>query len=80
MNRYVHFFSRICPSNGVLICYELGIRTSAVIMVEDIKAACDGGPVYHEALADELHARFCGRQVMRANHHGVWIETLRGFS
>lgn len=32
---------------------------------------------FHEQIADELHRRFGGRQVLQAHHHGVDIQTIR---
>lgn len=78
MNRYRHAFLRTCPSNGRSIRYSLLVETTDTVMVEDLVSACAGEAIYHEALADELHGRFGGRQIMRAHHHGVWIETQRG--
>jgi hypothetical protein len=78
MNIYCHDFISACPNNGKPIFYELEIRTHAVIMVEEIIAACAVPKIYHEALADKLTAQFGGMQLLRAFHHGVRIETVRG--
>lgn len=80
MNRYRHTFTVSCPNNGAMIRYHLAIETPAQIMVEKIVAACGVAEAYHEDLADKLYAKFGGRQVMRAYHHGVWVETERGAS
>lgn len=55
------------------------IETGDVLMVEDIVAFTDAiGSGFHEAIADEMHAQFGGRQVLTAFHHGVDILTVRG--
>jgi len=79
MNTYRRTFSRTCPSNGIEVTYLLEMTTNLVIMVEDIlKATESGGVDFHEKLADRLWARFPGtRQVLKAFHHGVEIETIR---
>jgi proline dehydrogenase len=77
-NTYTYHFKAACPSNGERIDYTLAITTGATIMVEDIKAECDVDQTYHEDLADKLFAKFGGRQVMVATHHGVHIQTTRG--
>lgn len=79
MNVYSRQFVATCPNNGEAIIYNLRIETiGRVIQVEHIVTATamikQG---YHEQIADELHRRFGGRQVLRAHHHGVDIETIR---
>jgi len=79
-NRYMHRFVATCPNNGAMIVYDLVIETAdKMIQVEHITTATalikQG---YHEQIADELHRRFGGRQTLRAHHHGVDIETVRG--
>jgi hypothetical protein len=79
MNRYTTEFFSFCPTNNVRIKYSLLIETNQTIMVEDIineVTLHDRG--YHEAIADQLHRTFGGRQVVIADHHGVRIETVRG--
>ena len=77
MNRYNYQFAAICPSDGETIIYHLTIKTSDLIKAEDIVAACKVGTVYHETIADELAAKFGGRQKLRATHQGVHITTTR---
>lgn len=77
MNRYDHQFAALCPSDGETIAYHLTIKTDNLIKAEDIVAACKVGTVYHETIADELVARFGGRQKLRATHQGVHITTTR---
>jgi len=49
-------------------------------MVEEIVAQCASiGSKFHEEIADHLYRVFGGSQVIKALHHGVWIETQRGF-
>lgn len=80
MNRYSRIFVAACPNNGEQIIYTLIIEVEAdqMLQVEHIVTATaliKRG--YHEQIADELHRRFGGRQVLRAHHHGVDIETIR---
>jgi hypothetical protein len=79
MNIYTRQFVAMCPNNNESIIYNLRIETlDRMIHVEHIVTATalikQG---YHEQIADELHRRFGGRQVLRAHHHGVDIETIR---
>lgn len=79
MNRYDHTFSALCPSDGATVIYHLCLKTEAVVMAENITTACQfSTPKYHEALADELHAKFGGKQKISALHQGVHITTTRG--
>lgn len=79
-NIYRHQFVSRCPNNGMPIFYALEIETDEVIHVEHIvTAAALHSSAYHEAIADDLHSRFAGRQILKAHHHGVDIETRRGF-
>lgn len=78
MNRYRHRFTCTCPNNGVRVEYVLEVETAGMIMVEAIVEACRVEKAFHEDLADQLHAKLGGRQVLRAHHHGVDIETVRG--
>lgn len=79
MNAYTRQFVAACPNNNQSIIYSLRIEVvGRMIQVEHIVTATallkQG---YHEQIADELHRRFGGRQVLRAHHHGVDIETIR---
>jgi hypothetical protein len=78
MNRYTYDFVVECPNNGIKVSYQLMVETYGKIFVEDIIAACAVEKAFHEDLADLLHKRFGGKQVIQAYHHGVWIETRRG--
>lgn len=78
MNIYTHHFVAECPNNGAKIGYRLRIETHDRILVEQIIERCAIGVAFHEDLAEALHDWFGGRQTMRAFHHGVWIETVRG--
>jgi hypothetical protein len=80
MNVYSRQFVAACPNNSEPIIYSLRIETDdRMIPVEHIVTATalikQG---FHEQIADELHRRFGGRQVLCAHHHGVDIETTRG--
>lgn len=78
-NRYSHQFVASCPNNGAMIIYSLVIETQGrMIQVEHIVTATSLiKQGYHEQIADELHRRFGGRQILKAHHHGVDIETVR---
>lgn len=81
MNTYSIEFYAKCPSNGVRIKYALTIQTTHLIMVEDIVEFIEDNtakPVYQEALAEAIASMFPGVHTMRAHHHGVDIETVRG--
>ena len=77
MNEYRYKFTMECPSDGALIDYTLLIIGTAMVMAEDLVAACKDRD-YQEPMADRLHARFGGYQVITASHHGVHITTTRG--
>lgn len=83
MNIYrVRFFAR-CPTQpAARIEYHLEIENppNNALLVEDIidcVTLLDRG--MHEEFADQLYREFGGRQVLKAHHHGVDIETRRGF-
>lgn len=80
MNTYTIKFMVKCPNNDAVIIYALAIESMATIMVEKISAAVDALPssAFHEAIADLLTVELPGRQTLRAHHHGVDIETVRG--
>lgn len=79
MNTYRYTFAAACPGNGEQIIYSLELQHKDMVRVEHIKTACalhrEG---FQEAVAADLHARFGGRLVLRAMHHGVEIETVLG--
>jgi hypothetical protein len=79
MNIYRRQFVAACPNNNESIIYNLAIEAgSRKIPVEHIVTATALIKVgFHEEIADELMRRFGGRQVLRAHHHGVDIETIR---
>lgn len=78
MNRYDYQFAATCPADGATIIYHLTIKTKAVVMAEDIVAACRfEAPVFHEALADTLFDKLGGKQKVRAVHQSVRITTVR---
>jgi hypothetical protein len=79
MNKYEYQFVAVCPENGAFVSYSLVIFHEQTILVEHIKTACALHRTgYHEAIADDLYARFGGSQIMKADHHGVLITSLRG--
>ena len=73
----------VCQSfaieNGEQLIYSLELQHKDMVRVEHIKTACalhrEG---FQEAVAAGLHARFGGRLLLRAKHHGVEIETVLG--
>ena len=79
MNRYSRTFVPVCPNDGQPIIYDLTIETHGrMIQVEHIVTATKMiKRGYHEQIADELHRLFGGRQVIRARHIDVDIETVR---
>lgn len=79
LNIYRITFAAKCPADGETIIYKLEIRTPEMIYVEHLKTATAlHGSGFHEAIADNLYARFGGAQVMAAVHQGVELVTLRG--
>lgn len=81
MNEYTTRFYCNCPNNGVRIEYTLCIQMRATLSVESILEGINidtDEPRYHEELADLLVERFGGHQTLKADHHGVHIETWRG--
>lgn len=81
MNIYRHQFIVSCPANSKPIIYALEIQSEKMIYAEKIIVACAmWQSEFHEKMADSLAFQFPNtRQVLRAHHHGVDIETQRGF-
>jgi hypothetical protein len=82
MNIYRFIFIVKCPVNGKPISYafELQKPDSEKVMVEDISAFAKAfNSEFHEQLADAFLEKFGGQQILKAHHHGVDIETHRGF-
>jgi hypothetical protein len=78
VNIYTQHFTAKCASNNRLVSYALTIESHVTIMVEDIQAECDKlQSGYHEQFADDLFARFGGRQTISAHRHGTDITTIR---
>jgi hypothetical protein len=78
MNIYRYQFVANCPTNDKPIIYSLSIETEEVIYAEHLMTACALiESDYHEDIADKLSERFKGVQTLKANHHGVDIETRR---
>lgn len=78
MNTYKTKFFAKCPVNAIRVEFDLTINTGEVIKVEDILAEVESIKTgFHEEIADRLHSRFGGSQIMSADHHGVFIETIR---
>ncbi|SAL47252.1 hypothetical protein AWB74_02117 [Caballeronia arvi] len=81
-NIYRHTFVSRCPNNGKQIIYTFELRKPAgvTVYVEHIvTAAALYDEAFHEQIADFFFKQFGGQQVLRAHHHGVDIETRRGF-
>ncbi|CAN7642646.1 hypothetical protein [Paraburkholderia terricola] len=80
MNIYRCRFVSACPNNNSPIIYDLTIESQTMVHVEHITTACAmHKSAFHEAIADDLFERFGGHQTLTAHHHGVDIETRRGF-
>lgn len=80
MNIYRYQFVSACPANDMPIVYSLVIEAEKKIYVEHIMTeAALHKRGYHEDIADAMHARLGCRQTLKAHHHGVDIETKRGF-
>lgn len=78
LNTYRTSFSAACPTNGVLITYDLTIKVETMIVVEALQEFLWGiKQGYHEDIADSLWLKFGGHQTMTAHHHGVEINTER---
>jgi hypothetical protein len=75
-NTYRFAFVARCPNDGQRIKYVCEIKTTEMILVENIRASF---PVegYHEDIADKMHAAFGGEQTIRAFHQNIEIETVR---
>lgn len=80
MNTYTIKFMVKCPNNDAVIIYALSIESKVTIMVEGIVEAVDALPRagFHEDIADLLTMALPGRQTLKAHHHGVDIQTVRG--
>lgn len=79
MNSYRYAFRVKCPNNDQRVAYDLSIESPTTIMVEKIMACCDEiKEGFHENIADLLLQKLGGKQTIRAHHHGVDIETVRG--
>ncbi len=80
MNIYRHQFVVQCPANSKPIIYDLEIQSERMIHVEKIVIACQmWQQEYHEKIADSLAYQFPEtRQTLKAHHHGVDVETVRG--
>lgn len=81
-NIYTYKFTAACPNNQQTISYTLELATKWVVMVEDIQDFCSQaaelGKPYHESIADFIHAKLGGVQIITAHHHGCDIRTVRG--
>lgn len=82
-NFYRTVFTANCPNNHQTVSYSLEIESDHVIMAEQILQETEASTKlprpYHENMADYLFTELGGRQIIKAFHHGVWIETRRGF-
>lgn len=75
-NIYRYRFSCTCPVDGDTVWYALEIESRGKILAEDIRRICDRPSAFHEDLANDL-AALGGNQVLKAEHNGVHIETIR---
>lgn len=79
VNKYTTNFFAICPVNKIRIEYELVIESTNLILVEELLSTVSSVDFcLHEKIADDLFNKYGGRQTLKAFHHGVLIETLRG--
>lgn len=78
MNIYRHQFVSKCPVNLDAIIYSLEIQKNDFIPAEAIEKACKVEMTLHENLANNLFEEFGGKQVLKAVHGRVEIETIRG--
>ena len=79
MNKYETITTTTCPTNGSIVEIHIVIVSCHAIMVEDLQEFLkENLTSYHEVLADKLHKRFGGKQILTGFHHGVWITTERG--
>lgn len=79
MNIYeIEFVSR-CPNDGTDVTYYLEIISNQMIMLEDINELIVGKfkVGFHEQIADELFAKFGGKQSIMAKHKLGRIHTIR---
>lgn len=79
INIYRHTFIVQCPANRMPIIYQLEVQSEKMIYVEKIVVACQmWQQEFHENIADSLAKLFPGtKQILRAHHHGVDVETVR---
>lgn len=65
MNEYTARFIAPCPTNGMLVNYEIVIATDEMILVETLQKRLGllaQSPAYHEDIAGLLHETYGGRQ------------------
>lgn len=82
MNIYRFKFVSRCPNNNKPIMYEFELRKPDAdkVFVEHIEiAAALYDTAFHEQIADAFFKQFGGQQILKAHHHGIDIETHRGF-
>jgi hypothetical protein len=78
LNIYTQHFTAECVNNSHTVAYDLTIESRTTIMVEDIQSEVSKlKRGYHEHFADSLYARFGGKQMITAHHHGTDITTVR---
>jgi hypothetical protein len=79
MNTYKLKFKAKCPNDGTLVEYDWALHTCYTYMTEELRRVADSFVEgYQERIADELHERFGGQQVITAVHAGdVRVETRR---
>jgi len=78
-NIYRHWFTVKCPNNDQIITYFLELQQTEMIMVEEIVKFCSDFPsCYQEEIANRLHEKFGGYQIIKGHHHGIDVETRRG--
>lgn len=79
-NIYRYKFYSNCPTNGEVIQYHFELISEKMVIAEHVQTACAINRLgFHEDIADRLHDAFGGKQTLTATHHGVEIETRRGW-
>ena len=79
MNTYRTTHRAKCPNGELHDAYEITIRSSATIMVEDIAKCLQEAPakIYQEDLATYLRTALGAEVTVEGWHHGIFISSHR---
>ena len=81
MNIYTTSFIAACPNDGLLIAYQLEIKSGETIMCEDINEILTkyaGQAMYQEDIADDLFSAIpCHQLVLKGQHAGIDVTSTR---